>query len=278
MDDLTISLARVPRRYPATLQLDAVGHLQHKRYRVQQRFDTMNFSLVLRGSGRYQHQGRWYRVRPPCVLTQWPDQACDYGPEQDWEECFLIYDRSRCPVIHGMGLYDADRPIWTVVDAAPLHAGVRDLRRLLAIRPLERVVDRIDRCAESLIVESLLSAEASDSTEAAVGSIRALVEADLWREHDFPALATEQGLSFTHFRRLWQRLVGCPPQRYLKRLRMEYACRLLAHDSRPVGEIATAIGFTDPLYFSRRFRAIVGETPTAFRRRSQQHLRGTRPA
>ncbi|MFW5829657.1 MAG: helix-turn-helix domain-containing protein, partial [Planctomycetota bacterium] len=211
-------------------------------------------------------------VRAPCVLTQWPQQDCDYGPDEQWEECFLIYDAARCQDIREMRLYDPERPMWSVADAGPLRQGVAELRRLLALRPLERVVDRIDRCAENLIVASLLAAEADDPSLAAVARCRDLIEADIWRDHDWDLLATEAGLSRTHFRRLWLRLVGCPPQRYIMRLRLEHACRLLAESRRSIQEIAAVTGFDDPLYFSRRFRALVGIAPSDYRRQSHRHL------
>jgi AraC family transcriptional activator of pobA len=45
------------------------------------------------------------------------------------------------------------------------------------------------------------------------------------------------------------------------------AARLLRYTERTVGEIAHAIGFTDPLYFSRAFKRRYGESPMGYRDR-----------
>lgn len=43
------------------------------------------------------------------------------------------------------------------------------------------------------------------------------------------------------------------------------AKRLLCYSDMPVSEIATQIGYDDPLYFSRAFKQSVGTSPRAFR-------------
>jgi AraC-like DNA-binding protein len=47
---------------------------------------------------------------------------------------------------------------------------------------------------------------------------------------------------------------------------MWYARRLLARRDLLVKEIAYQVGFEDANYFSRRFKGIVGTSPTSYRR------------
>jgi len=55
-------------------------------------------------------------------------------------------------------------------------------------------------------------------------------------------------------------------------LRIGEACRLLVETHLSVGEIAAATGFTDPLYFYRRFRIETGATATDYRKNHQSPL------
>jgi transcriptional regulator GlxA family with amidase domain len=135
-------------------------------------------------------------------------------------------------------------------------------------------IDRIDRRCEELILESLLGAE-TPGREGSVDRVavtRRWIEAHWRQEHDFDALAERQGLSPTHFRRLWQRAVGVPPHRFLIEERLRHACRALVQTDAPIAEIADAHGFVDPLYFSRRFRAFTGESPSTYRQRYRASL------
>ena len=54
---------------------------------------------------------------------------------------------------------------------------------------------------------------------------------------------------------------------YVEAQRMEAAPRLLEMTTDPVAEISRRVGFADPLYFARRFRALRGLSPSAHRAR-----------
>lgn len=52
---------------------------------------------------------------------------------------------------------------------------------------------------------------------------------------------------------------------YLANYRMEQAKRLLANPSMPVADVAAAVGFNDPSYFTRVFRRQEGVSPSEYR-------------
>ena len=68
------------------------------------------------------------------------------------------------------------------------------------------------------------------------------------------------------FRRYWAGRFGAPFKRDIMNLRMQEACRLLTETNRDVKEIAASLGFSDPLYFSRRFTRLMGAPPTEYRK------------
>ena len=52
---------------------------------------------------------------------------------------------------------------------------------------------------------------------------------------------------------------------YVRRLRVEYASRLLLSGDTPIGVIAHSAGFADQSHFSKTFRRLAGQTPAGFR-------------
>jgi AraC family transcriptional regulator len=66
----------------------------------------------------------------------------------------------------------------------------------------------------------------------------------------------------SEFRRHYRRSIGA----YVRRLRVDYACRQLTTTEAPLAEIALAAGFADQSHFSRTFKSHVGMTPLAYRR------------
>jgi AraC-like DNA-binding protein len=55
------------------------------------------------------------------------------------------------------------------------------------------------------------------------------------------------------------------PVWYLIHLRMHSACQLLDTTNQPVKQIAASLGYDDPLYFSRVFKAVNEASPTEYR-------------
>jgi AraC-like DNA-binding protein len=82
---------------------------------------------------------------------------------------------------------------------------------------------------------------------------------------DVPRLARLAHVSEAHFSRTFRATFGEPPHRYLQRRRVERAMYLLAQTRRDVTEICLEVGFQSLGTFSRTFRRIVGESPSAFR-------------
>lgn len=79
------------------------------------------------------------------------------------------------------------------------------------------------------------------------------------------ALAEECGLSEYHFIHLFRECTGFSPHDYIIRLRMDKAKDLMASTTMNISQIAFAVGYSNPLYFSRLFKRRTGLSPTQFR-------------
>ena len=268
MDDFAIHLAPEPRRFPGPPPIARMGFYRRKRIRLQQTFRTWNFSLILAGSGHYTRDGERYAVQGPCVLTQWPGAVLDYGPDAEgWTELYVIYAPETGDQVRRAGLWPGGRGWWSLADPGRFFHAVEVVLSLARSSEPVTEVDRLDRAMESAVIEARLAAIPAprSGAEAAVAAIRAEIEADWRREHHFSSMAAARGLSDTHFRRLWQDMVGVPPRRHLVQIRLRQASRLLVQTTQSVAAIAAAVGYADPLHFSRSFRAEMGHSPVAYR-------------
>jgi AraC-like DNA-binding protein len=71
------------------------------------------------------------------------------------------------------------------------------------------------------------------------------------------------GVSDTYFRKLFILKYGISPKNYVASKRLDHAKAMITSgDYNSVGEVALAVGFNDPLYFSKAFKRKYGISPT----------------
>lgn len=78
-------------------------------------------------------------------------------------------------------------------------------------------------------------------------------------------LARHTGLSRQHLIYMFKQETGFPPIDYYLRLKMQRAGQLLSLSGLSIKEIAASIGVSDPYYFSRMFKKLMGVSPTEYR-------------
>lgn len=81
-------------------------------------------------------------------------------------------------------------------------------------------------------------------------------------------LSRMAGLSVTSFYRKFCREFQEPPIQWLLKLRLRNSLQYLIRSDMTVAEIARTVGFSDPFYYSRQFRKILGCTPSDYRKRN----------
>jgi AraC-like DNA-binding protein/mannose-6-phosphate isomerase-like protein (cupin superfamily) len=78
-------------------------------------------------------------------------------------------------------------------------------------------------------------------------------------------LSAKLGYSDSYFHRSFKKHTGRTPIEYVTSVRVQNAVRLLRSTSLSVKRISSMVGFGDPLYFSKVFKRITGDSPKAFR-------------
>ena len=78
-------------------------------------------------------------------------------------------------------------------------------------------------------------------------------------------LAAAVSVSLSHYSALFKRWTGYPPIDYFIHLRMQQACQLFDSTSLNVKEVAAALGYEDPFYFSRTFKSVIRVAPSEYR-------------
>src|SRR4029450_6140300 len=96
------------------------------------------------------------------------------------------------------------------------------------------------------------------------------IEAQADEHLGLSALAREAAMSPYHFLRTFRQVTGMTPHQYVLHTRLQRAAQRLRASADPVSMIAFEAGFNDLATFNRRFRRLIGVTPSAFRAASAQ--------
>ncbi len=269
------------RRAVEVLRLDGFA-VDDGRARDPHRHDYHEILWTRRGEGHHHLDGRRVPVRPMTLTFIGRGQVHVFARAAGVAGAAIRFrpemitpgTRRAAPgwllAGHGGRVVDvpasAADPLDHVIDALALEAG----------RPPDPYVPEV---LSALISTILLwgerwyddaRTERRDADDQAVQLHRrfaALLERDHARHHDAAHYATALGVPAATLSRALVAATGTPTKEHIMDRVMVEASRLLRFTGLTVGEVAHAVGYADPLYFSRVFTRRTGESPTALRAR-----------
>jgi AraC-like DNA-binding protein len=257
------------------------GHLRASPdYRVERRFCLgQDLLFCLRGAGFIHTQAGESAVCPGDLA--WIDGRYPHGhraqASDPWELLWLRFDsHDLAPLCSFLAV--SDTPIFRGLDRAAVQHEFRHIIRLMERRPL--AMEALLHAEMANLLAQLIRARLrhpaalarspdgfSPQLERAFTRMK-LYSHRAWRVEELAQIA---GLSAPHFFRLFKRATGSSPIAWLRRERINQAKRHLIETCDPVAQIAERVGYSDPFYFSRDFKAMTSHSPSEFRRQEQHH-------
>ena len=198
----------------------------------------------------------WFETSDVIVVTLEPDRVRHFAET----ELGLLLEPQQLndlPIFSDADLCAAGVMLRDAIEADDMTSGVmfEALSRVFLVKLLQRYGKRRPE-------EVALS---SRFTSAHYNRVLAFIRANLERTITLDDLASEAGMSPSHFSRLFKETVGNTPMQYVMAYRVEQASQLMKDAARPLGDIALACGFADQAHFSRSFKQLTGQTPRQYR-------------
>lgn len=152
-------------------------------------------------------------------------------------------------------------PVWSLLTYLLWLAGTPDGERW-TIQVLQLLLGLV---AEAPIPSEARHRRLSTVTTASLLWLQREWEANGVGPVTLPVLAHAAGVSAAHLCRSFRRDLDLTPVAAVDRIRIKRAADLLVRTDLTVGSIGQAVGFADPYAFSRRFKAVFGESPRSYR-------------
>ncbi len=225
---------------------------------------------VTAGGGHFEDKlGLTHSIVPGDLLVLFPQIGHTYGPGPTdfWNEIFIIFEGLLFDLWREQGLLNPRQPVlhlepvdywfnrfkdavWSVPQAGPEYTLVRlcRLQQLMA----DIFVYQQQQGFEQVDYEWLSQA-------------KVMLKASLYTKPDFEQIASRLGMSYDGFRKRFSKGAGVSPARYHTLRRMDRACELLLNETLTLKEIALQLGFGDEYHLSKRFKQVIGVSPTGFR-------------
>lgn len=228
---------------------------------------------VISGKGTFQCLGKSYDLVAGDSFYIFPGELVSYySDEHDpWQYCWIGFRGNTIDMQLSQIGISAQKPIVTTGQQRKIHS-----RFLLLHRALERNEPGCDLQAGGYM-RLLLAEYAKYTNYQPSRRVEADTEIEQQIEHairwltlqyyqpiSIEKMAQSLGYHRTHLSKMFKQYTGLSPMNFLLKIRMERAKLLLA-GRLTIEQVASSVGFTDALYFSKQFKKWQGSTPTEFR-------------
>lgn len=238
------------------------------------------FHYILSGTGTlYADDATGHTLVYPVKSGQgfliFPGQINTYIADKKlpWEYAWIEFDGLRVKEALEIAGLSPDMPIY--------RASIHDLRETMKQEMLYIVqhpnADPLHLIGHlylflDALVHSNASRKVSKSTTIKDYHIRealVYIERNFQNDISVEDIAQNCGLNRSYFGKIFREMVGDTPQAFLLHYRMTKAAELLKLTALPIGDISKAVGYENPLHFSRAFKNIYGISPREWRGKNQ---------
>lgn len=231
--------------------------------------------FVEAGSFRLDTQGKGWVLSQGAVFTSRPGAVHRYSHQENMPSDVCL------SVVYSRGFFEAGGGDDGHLPLHDIPGALAPTNRLTFLKlRLMKLIEMADTVALEGLACELISAIRSGSHSEGrlyrtrqlkwyaerVEAVRELIEARYSESHSLASLAEFVGMSPFQFARVFREFTGEPPHRYLLRVRLDRAARMLL-DGKPVTETCFEVGFSNLSHFTRSFRKMFGHAPSSLKSR-----------
>ena len=191
-----------------------------------------------------------------------------YDDETGWDEEWLELDPTEVlPILAAAGITPKS-PLRTFSSSTALADAFQNLLDASHVNGIGAEI-RVDALAHLVVAEAVAAWRKGADVEdgQVVERMRQALVADVGEPTLVRDAARRAGKSVSRMRDLFRQATGLSPKKYQMRARLVRAGKLLRETDLPIGTIAGQTGFESIFAFSKRFKKLLGCSPSEYRTR-----------
>ncbi len=217
-----------------------------------------------------------YQIKSGQGFMIFPGQVTTYVADKDlpWEYVWLEFDGLRAKETLSIAGLTKDTPVY--------HADSREMREVMMsemlyiaqhgdLSPLHLIghlylfMDALTRSVSSLRIS-----KGGRLRDFYIHEAIAFIDQNFQNDISVEEIADNCGLNRSYFSKIFKEAVGRTPQAFLLHYRMTKAAELLKLTQLSISDISKAVGYDNPLHFSRAYKNVYGVSPRDWRNENRQ--------
>ena len=243
-------------------------------YTTREGFDSYLLKLTVSGCGLLDYGGRQYRVPPGHFFWIDCQNRQDYRTDLDagnWRVLWVHFYGGAARFYYESFLHQTGgEPVGSLGRSSDVYETLRQILELHSSNQAQAEKDLQSALLLTRLLTQLLQCIAKPAqpaqTPAIMEKIRTYLTQMYQKNCTLSELGARFGLSPCYLQRQFKQHYGQSPSEYLAFQRIVHAKELLRTTQKSVSEIAYAVGFENPGYFSRLFKRSEALTPQEYRR------------
>jgi AraC family transcriptional regulator len=243
----------------------------------EEQHKAIAIAMVMGGTFQYRSSVGRAVLTPGAIMLGGPGVCYECGHEHGvGDRCLAFHYRPDLwekivAAIPGAKSVDVTRPQLPPLEAlTPLFAEAEAARDENDAPALEELAWRIAGTVAGTLLDTPRRARAPSSRDIKrVTAIVRHIEVTPEAEHSLTSLAGDAAMSPYHFLRTFRQVVGMAPHQYVLRTRLQRAALRLRRSRDEISAIAFDAGFNDLSTFNRRFKKVMGASPSLYRARRE---------
>jgi AraC-like DNA-binding protein len=234
---------------------------------------TVTVAMVMGGTFQYRSSVGPALLTPGALMLGAPGVCFECGHEHGTgDRCLAFHYRpdlweTLVAAIAGVKRAELAQPQLPPLETlAPLFAEAETARDEHDAPALEELAFRIAGTVAGTLADAPRRARTPSNRDIKrVTGIVRRIESAPEDEHQLTLLARDAAMSPYHFLRTFRQVVGMAPHQYVLRTRLHRAALRLRRSSDEIAAIAFGAGFNDLSTFNRRFKKVMGASPSVYR-------------